>query len=196
MESRLSWLMFPSSGGSLNVLVEVEVHSLAMDRTTDTPVLILQETGGGRLLPIWIGPAEAKAIATYMAGAPFPRPLTADLLCDMLKKLGGQVRKVLITGVEKSTYYAELVVEQNGDVISLDARPSDSIAIALRCAATLFADDSLLDHTDIEIAEGDASPGLAVDVEAGDSAEASLNADQLKEHLRAMNPEDFGRFTL
>jgi bifunctional DNase/RNase len=81
-------------------------------------------------------------------------------------------------------------------VISLDARPSDSIAIALRCAATLFADDSLLDHTDIEIAEGDVSPGLAVDVEVGDSAEASLNADQLKEHLRAMNPEDFGRFTL
>ena len=146
------------------------------------------------MLPIWIGPAEAKAIATYMAGAPFPRPLTADLLCDMLKKLGGQVRKVLITGVEKSTYYAELVVEQDGDVISLDARPSDSIAIALRCAATLFADDSLLDHTDIEIVEGDA--GLAVDVEVGDSAEASLNAGQLKEHLRAMNPEHFGRFTL
>ena len=188
--------MFQSSGESLKVLVEVEVHSLAMDRATDTPVVILQETGGGRLLPIWIGPAEAKAIATYMAGAPFPRPLTADLLCEMLKKLGGQVHKVVITAVEKNTYYAELMVEQNGDVISLDARPSDSIAIALRCAATLFADDSLLDRTDIEITEGDASPSLTVDVEVGYSAEASLNADQLKEHLRAMNPEDFGRFTL
>jgi len=184
----------PPQGGFLHVLVEVRVQSLAMDRTTNSPVVILEEVDGERLLPIWIGAAEARAIATEMAGTECPRPLTHDLLCSLLKGLGGALERVIISDVQKSTYYAELIVHRNGDVISLDARPSDSIAVALRVAARIFADDKLLDISSIEIADGDPAVASAPD-DAGRSVTGDpMNSEQLKQHLRGMNPEDFGRF--
>lgn len=175
----------------LFVLVEVKVQSLAMDRTTKTPVVILEEVGGSRLLPIWIGPAEARAIATEMTDPDFPRPLTHALCYSVLKQFGATVERVIITTVEKSTYYAELVVHSNGDVLSFDARPSDSIAIALRARARIFADDELMEEATIEFAEEE--PDLSADFEEESSSEA-LDAKELKELLRGMNPEDFGRF--
>ncbi|SVD57467.1 uncharacterized protein METZ01_LOCUS410321, partial [marine metagenome] len=110
------------------VLVEVKVQSLALDRSTNTPVVILQELEGERVLPIWIGPGEASAIAMQLADMEFSRPLTHDLLCSVLRGLGGALQKVIISKVESSTYYAQLIVRRNGEVFSLDARPSDSIA--------------------------------------------------------------------
>ncbi|MEM7416314.1 MAG: bifunctional nuclease family protein [Gemmatimonadota bacterium] len=163
-----------------------------MDRTTKTPVVILEEVGGGRLLPIWIGPAEARAIATEMADPDFPRPLTHALCYSVLKQFGGVVERVVITSVEKSTYYAELIVHADGDVLSFDARPSDSIAIALRAGARIFADDELLEDATIEFAEDE--PTILAH-EAEDETSSSLDAKELKELLRGMNPEDFGRFT-
>ena len=126
------------------MLVEVRVQSLGLDRSQNTPVVILQELGGERILPIWIGPSEAQAIAMRMAALEFSRPLTHDLLVSALKGLGSEVQKVIISRVEKSTYYAELILRRNGEVLSLDARPSDSIAVALRVDAPIFADDDLL----------------------------------------------------
>ena len=128
------------------MLVEVRVQSLALDRTTNTPVVILQEIAGERVLPIWIGPSEASAIAMQLADMEFSRPLTHDLLCAVLKGLGGDLQKVIITRVESSTYYAEMIVRRNGEVFSLDARPSDSIAVALRVSARIFAQDDLLEE--------------------------------------------------
>ena len=174
------------------MLVEVKVQSLAMDRTTKTPVVILEEVGGSRLLPIWIGPAEARAIATEMTDPNFPRPLTHALCYSVLKQFGGTVERVIITTVEKSTYYAELVVHSNGDVLSFDARPSDSIAIALRARARIFADDELLEDATIEFAEEEPS---VLSESGSDGRSESLDAKELKELLRGMNPEDFGRFT-
>ena len=120
------------------MLLEVRVQSLALDRDTNTPVVILQEVDGERVLPIWIGPGEASAIAMQLADMEFQRPLTHDLLCSVLTGLGGALQKVIITKVEASTYYAELIVRRNGEVFSLDARPSDSIAVALRVEARIF----------------------------------------------------------
>jgi bifunctional DNase/RNase len=178
------------------VLVEVRVQSLALDRTTNTPVVILQELGGERVLPIWIGPGEASAIAMQLAEMEFSRPLTHDLLCSVLKSLGGTLQKVIITRVQKSTYYAELIVHRNGDVYSLDARPSDSIAVALRVDARIFADDTLLELASIEIADEEiASAGEAQQRLEVIDPEASMDAEELKEYLRGLNPEDFGRFT-
>ncbi len=176
------------------MLVEVRVQSLAMDRTTESPVVILQEVDGERVLPIWIGPGEASAIAMHMADMEFSRPLTHDLLCSVLSSLGGALQRVIITKVQKSTYYAELIVRRNGDLISVDARPSDSIAVALRVDARIFADDDLLEVATIEIAEDDEAG------EAGASrlemlgSDTEMDAEALKEHLRGLNPEDFGRF--
>jgi bifunctional DNase/RNase len=181
----------------LEVLVEVRVQSLALDRSSNTPVVILQELEGERVLPIWIGPGEASAIAMHLAEMEFSRPLTHDLLCSVLKGLGGTLEKVIITRVEKSTYYAELIVRRNGEVFSLDARPSDSIAVALRVAARIFAQDELLEISSIEVAEEEGAEELTFGVEEEESPgdPQPMGPEELKEHLRKLNPEDFGRFT-
>lgn len=176
------------------MLVEVRVQSLGLDRSTNTPVVVLQERDGARVLPIWIGPGEASAIAMHLASMEFSRPLTHDLMVSVLKGLGGTVQKVLITRVENSTYYAEVIIQRNGHVFSLDARPSDSIALALRVDARIYAQDALLESASVEIAEDE--PALDAPPSArGPEAHEAMGPEELQEHLRKLNPEDFGRFT-
>ncbi len=177
------------------MLVEVRVQSLALDRTTNTPVVILQELDGERVLPIWIGPGEASAIAMQLADMEFSRPLTHDLICSVLSGLGGNLQKVIITKVQKSTYYAELIVRRNGEVISLDARPSDSIAVALRVDARIFADDQLLEVATIEISDDETTGEVSLERLERIDPEGKMGPEELKEHLKKLNPEDFGRFT-
>lgn len=178
-------------------MVEVKVQSLGLDRTSNTPVVILQEKEGSRVLPIWIGPGEASAIAMELAGMKFSRPLTHDLFTSVIKGLGGQLKRVMITKVIDNTYYAELIVQRGSEMISIDARPSDSIAIALRTQATIFTTEDLLENTSIEIAEGPSSPEsfIAESGQESDTQPGGLSPDELREYLRRMDPEDFGRFT-
>lgn len=170
------------------MMVEVRVQSLGLDRGNN-PVVVLEELEGPRVLPIWIGPAEASAIATQLAGAVLSRPFTHDLLVSVLKGLEGSVDRVVIDRVEQGTYYAELIVARPTGMVSIDARPSDSIAIALRTNARIFAHDSLLeereseDATAVEAAEPSVAPP------------AGMDAEELQKHLKRLNPEDFGRFT-
>lgn len=197
------------------VLVEVKVQSLGLDRASNTPVVILEEMDGERVLPIWIGPGEASAIAMRLADMKFSRPLTHDLIMSVLGHMGGTLERVVISRVTDATYYAELVIQLNGETITVDARPSDSIAVALRSEARIFASDALLERATIEIDDGDqpaaphpgagatppgpegwegeADPGSEEDAEERDPR--PLEAEELKEYLRNMNPEDFGRFT-
>jgi hypothetical protein len=177
-------------------MVEVKVQSLGLDRTSNTPVVILQETEGTRVLPIWIGPSEASAIAMELAGMKFSRPLTHDLFASVIMGLGGKLQRVMITKVVENTYYAELIIQRGSEVISVDARPSDSIAIALRMAATIYTTEDLLEHTSIEMAEaGEEGPDLSGAGEEGEeNPRQGLSPEQLREYLRRMNPEDFGRF--
>ena len=168
------------------------MQSLGLDRSSNTPVVILQELEGERVLPIWIGPGEASAIAMQLADMDFERPLTHDLLVSVLKGLGGRLDRVVISRVEKGTYYAELMVHRNGDVFALDARPSDSIAVALRMDARIYADDELLERTAIEVSEDEAP---APPRPRPESPTEPMGPEELKEHLRRLNPEDFGRFT-
>jgi len=176
------------------VLVEVRVQSLGLDRSSNTPVVILEEMQGERVLPIWIGPGEASAIAMQLAEMEFSRPLTHDLLVSVMGGLGGVLKKVIITRVEKNTYYAELIIHRNGEVISVDARPSDSIAVALRVDARIFAQDELLERASIEVSEEEPAPGTQGRPEPSQASEG-MKPDELKEYLRRLNPEDFGRFT-
>ncbi len=181
------------------VLVQVRVHSLGLDRASNTPVVILQESDGERILPIFIGPGEASAIAMELANMKFSRPLTHDLLVSVLAGLGGHLNKVVISRVEDNTYYAEMIIRRNGEVISVDARPSDSIAVALRAHAEIFAQDELLERSTIEVEED--PPGAPCDTTDAQfdtteqKAETKLAAEELKEYLRNLAPEDFGRFT-
>jgi bifunctional DNase/RNase len=179
-------------------MIEVKVQSLGLDRTSNTPVVILQEVDGTRVLPIWIGPGEASAIAMELAGMKFSRPLTHDLFASMIMGLGGTLQRVMITKVIEHTYYAELIVQRDSEIISIDARPSDSIAIALRMSAQMFTTEDLLEHTSIEISD---SPETAQDLlaAAGEQPETgpaagTLSPEELREYIRRMNPEDLGRF--
>lgn len=172
--------MAPEPKGA--ALVEVRVAHLGLDRNTNTPVVILQEKEGQRVLPIWIGPGEASAIAMELAGIKFSRPLTHDLLKQVIVGLGGELRKVLITTVRDNTYFAELHIYRDGDVIQVDARPSDSIAVALRLKSPIFTSTDLLEHAPVGTI--DALP------ESG-----PLDAESLKSYLQNLDPEDFGKFT-
>lgn len=186
------------------MLVEMKVKSLGLDRASNTPVVILQEQEGERVLPIWIGPGEASAIAMQLADMKFSRPLTHDLLVSVMDGLDGDLERIVITQVVDNTYYAELIMHREGETISVDARPSDSIAVALRMDADIYAEESLLDRTSIEVAEDETVAGAlggAAAVEGAEEASeeeeegSEMDADELQEHLRKLNPEDFGRFT-
>ena len=171
-------------------MIEVVVSRLGLDSSTQSYVVILQEKDGQRLLPIWIGQPEAESIVMQMHNVKRPRPLTHDLCKSLIVGLGGQLNRVNISRVEKNTYYAELHISKNGaDVVQVDARPSDSIAIALRLSAPIFAAEELL--TDVQVEESTDAPDFAALQD-----EKELNAEQLKEYLERLRPEDFGKFNL
>ncbi|HSJ23069.1 MAG TPA: bifunctional nuclease family protein [Longimicrobiales bacterium] len=175
-------------------MIEVKVQSLGLDRSSNTPVVILQEEDGSRVLPIWIGPGEASAIAMELAGMKFARPLTHDLFASVILGMGGSLLRVMITKVVDNTYFAELIIQRNAELISVDARPSDSIAIALRMSASIFTTDDLLEHTAIEIADASEQDFISEPGSERPPDADSLTPEQLREYLRRMNPEDFGRF--
>ena len=169
-------------------MIEVVVSRLGLDSTTQSYVVILQEKEGQRVLPIWIGQPEAESIVMQMHNIKRPRPLTHDLCKSLIVGLGGQVRKIHITRVENNTYFAELHVARGGDMVQIDARPSDSIAIALRVEAPILVADDLL--SDVQVEESGDVPGP----ELRNATE--LSAEQLKEYLERLRPEDFGKFNL
>ena len=180
-------------------MVEVLVSRLGRDSATNAYVLILRERGGPRLLPIWIGQPEAESIAMEINQIRRERPLTHDLCKSLIVGLGGSLRRVQITRVQKSTYYAELLVQlADGATRLIDARPSDSIAIALRLAAPIFADESLL--TVVSGGDDDDDTPSAADTAARESelraGEAALDAEQLMAYLENLRPEDFGKFNM
>ena len=192
-------------------MIEVIVSRLGLDASTNSYVVVLQERGGTRLLPIWIGQPEAESIVMHMHSVKRARPLTHDLFKSLLLGLNAQLRRVQITRVEKSTYYAELHIQRENTLVQIDSRPSDSIAIALRLGAPIFASDALLVEPDVvesvDAADDEADDSLTPDFSApspleseedddapnpGDATE--LSAEQLKSYLENLLPEDFGKF--
>ena len=171
-------------------MIEVFVAKLGLDSSTNSYVVILQEKGGNRLLPIWIGQPEAESIAMQINNMKRERPLTHDLCKNLIVGLGGSLRRVQITKVQKSTYFAEMHILRGDQLVQIDARPSDSIAVALRLSAPIFATESLLTAMATE-EESDVVP----EPEPRQSTD-ELNAEQLKEYLENLRPEDFGKFSL
>lgn len=161
-------------------MIEVLVAQLGLDRTTNSPVVILREKDGTRVLPIWIGPAEASAIAMELQGVRPPRPMTHDLLKAVIVGLGAAVRQIRITAIKEKTYFAEVWLARGDHVFQLDARPSDSIALALRVQAPIFTQEELLE-------QGPASADVP-------SSDPDADAEKLRAWLEKMNPEDFGKF--
>jgi bifunctional DNase/RNase len=179
-------------------MIEVIVSRLGLDSATNSYVVVLQERGGTRLLPIWIGQPEAESIVRHMHNVKGMRPLTHDLVRNLILGMGAQLKRVHITRVEKSTYYAELLNQSGETLVHIDARPSDSIAIALRLAAPIYAADELLvEPADEEEDESGEVPGIGESADEpvpSDPDPSELSADQLKAYLENLRPEDFGKF--
>jgi bifunctional DNase/RNase len=160
-------------------MVEVKVAGLAIDERSKTPVVILQEIDGTRVLPIWIGPTEAGAIAMELAGKKFQRPLTHDLMKTLIEGLKAKVSRVDVTELRENTFYAKIYLARDSEIIAIDARPSDSIALAIRAKSPIFVAPELLSN--------ERPPEPMTEEE---------KARALQKHLRDMNPEDFGKFSL
>jgi bifunctional DNase/RNase len=176
-------------------MIEVSVSRLGLDSATGSYVVVLQERGGTRLLPIWIGQPEAESIVRHMHNVKGPRPFTHDLVRSLIVGMGAQLRRVHITRVEKSTYYAELQIQRAETLVHIDARPSDSIAIALRLSAPIYVADELLVEPDDEEETDDVTgSGEETESSTSDESGSELSADQLKSYLENLRPEDFGKF--
>jgi len=173
-------------------MIEVVVSRLGMDPGTQGYVVVLQEKGGDRLLPIWIGQAEAESIVIHMQKMKRQRPMTHDLCKNLIIGMGATLRRIEITHVEDNTYFGELHLERGGTLTRVDSRPSDAIAIALRLDAPIFAAESLLVRPDEEADETETETFTPPSSRAGEAA--GLSAEQLKEYLEHLRPEDFGKF--
>ena len=185
-------------------MVEVFVSRLGFDSASSSHVVVLQEKGGSRLLPIWIGQPEADSIVRHIQNQKSPRPIAHDLIQNLIVGMGARLLGANITRVENRTYYAELLLQHDGTLVKIDARPSDSIAIALRLGAPIKAADSLLLDAGEELVrddedENDADDDSPIDFGAGHDVEPAGSADelsteQLKRYLEKLRPEDFGKF--
>ena len=129
----------------------MEVVGVRVELPTNTPILLLKERDGTRYLPIWIGTPEATAIALALEGIETARPLTHDLMKTLLDALGAEIERVDVTSLDEGTFYADLVIESEGEELTISARPSDAIALATRSGAPVFASKALLDEAGIEI---------------------------------------------
>ncbi len=130
----------------MNELIEVEVYQILLDESVKAPVVVLKEKNGKRILPIWIGQAEAISIAYALEEIATERPLTHDLIKLIIDGFGAKLEKVVINDLRDNTYFARLIFKLNSSVISIDARPSDSIAIALRTKSPIFVARSVMEE--------------------------------------------------
>lgn len=165
-------------------LIKVKIDGLALDVSTNSPVVVLKpdsdkEADQKLVLPIWIGHFEAMSIAMALSEVDHKRPMTHDLIKLIVTGFSAEVEKVAITDLKEQTFYASLYIKTEGETLQIDARPSDSIAIALRCDSPILANSDLF-----HLKRDETGPNTPTD------------AESLKERLKRINPEDFGKYSL
>ena len=133
---------------------EMHIYGVSFDLVGKQPIVLLKTAEGNKFLPIWIGHPEAAAILMKLQSASTPRPMTHDLVTDMLDQLGAQVIRITVTELRENTFYAQITVQQDGSEVDIDSRPSDAIALAIRADAPIFAADDVIEESAIEF-EGD-----------------------------------------
>ena len=159
--------------------VEMTIRGLLMDPVTNTPIVILKDVGGETVLPIWVGVYEAHAIQLEMEKVSTPRPMTHDLIKNVLTGLETQVHKVVVTELREDTFYAVIWLERGGEVISVDSRPSDALALALRVDCPIFVDDLVLKNSKLAASSAD-----------------RLTGEELRKYLEGLNDEDLGKYKM
>ncbi len=142
---------------------EMVIYGVSFDLVGKQPIVLLKTADGNKFLPIWIGQPEAAAILMKLQGASTPRPMTHDLVTDMLEQLDAQVVRITVTELRDNTFFASVTVQQNGSEIDVDSRPSDAIALAIRSDAPIFAADSVIEDSAIEFEGEDVNEEEIVD---------------------------------
>jgi bifunctional DNase/RNase len=159
---------------------EMQIYGVSFDLVGKQPIVLLKTAEGNKFLPIWIGHPEAAAILMKLQGASTPRPMTHDLVTDMLDQLGAQVTRITVTELRENTFYAQITVQLDGSEIEVDSRPSDAIALAIRAEAPIFAADDVIEDSAIEF-EGD-------DVT---EEEIESKVSEFKRFLDEVTPDEF-----
>ena len=162
-------------------MLEAKIEGLALDMTTNTPVVILSPTELDKVLPIWIGHAEAWAIAMELSGVDSKRPMTHDLLRRVIESFGATVDRVEITELREQTFYAVIYLTGESGQNQIDARPSDSLALALKTGASIYVNEELFN-----LSKQDSEEKLNM----------PTDRESLRDRLRNINPEDFGKYQL
>jgi len=159
--------------------IEMTIKGLMVDPITNMPIIILRDKDGQRVLPIWVGVFEANAIALQMENITTPRPMTHDLLKNVIADLKADIQKIVVSDLRENTFYALIYLVVNGEPVAVDARPSDAIALALRAQAPIFVEDSVIDHAK--------TVDLVPDKE---------NSERLQKWLESLDPESMGRYKM
>jgi len=159
--------------------VEMKIRGLILDPVTNMPIVILKDNGGDTVLPIWVGIYEANAIALEIEKVSTPRPMTHDLIKNVLTGLDTQVHKVVVTELREDTFFAVIWLERNGQVISVDSRPSDALALALRVDCPIFVEDDVLKSSKLV-----------------NSVSDRVSSEELRKWLENLNDEDLGRYKM
>lgn len=159
--------------------VEMKIRGLMMDPVTNMPIVILRDSSGDTILPIWVGIYEANAIALEIEKVSTPRPMTHDLIKNVLTGLETEVRKVVVSELKDDTFYAVIWLERDGELISIDSRPSDALALALRLDCPIYVEEQVLRSSKATTTAGD-----------------KVNNEELRRWLEGLNDEDFGRYKM
>ena len=159
--------------------IEMNVKGLMIDPITNMPIIILRDREGQKILPIWVGVFEANAIALQIENVQTPRPMTHDLLRNVIQDLHASVQKIVVCDLQENTFYALIYLGLNGDTVAIDARPSDAIALALRTRAPIFVEESVIDNA-----------------KTVDFTTEKADADRLHKWLESLDPDDLGKYKM
>ena len=159
--------------------VEMKIRGLTMDPVTQMPIVVLKDVNGNTVLPIWVGIFEANAIALEIEKVSTPRPMTHDLLKTVLMGLEAGVKKVVVSDLKDDTFYALIWLERDGELISVDSRPSDALALALRLDCPIYVDDAVLKSSKLT-----------------NTVNEKVQSDELRKWLENLNDEDLGRYKM
>jgi bifunctional DNase/RNase len=157
----------------------MKIRGLMMDPVSNMPIVVLRDTNGNTILPIWVGIYEANAIALEIEKVSTPRPMTHDLIKTLLHGLGTGIRKVVVSELKDDTFYAVIWLDKDGELISVDSRPSDALALALRLDCPIFVDESVLKNSKMSNAATD-----------------KINTEEQRRWLESLDDEDLGRYKM
>lgn len=159
--------------------LEMKVKGLMIDPVSNMPIIILKDTGGDVVLPIWVGIFEANAIAMELEKVVSPRPMTHDLLRNVIEGLKAKVERVVITDLKENTFFALIHLARTGETLAIDARPSDAMALALRTGVPIFVEQAVLDKSSVSGTES-----------------GSDETERLRKWLEQVDPEELGRYEM